>query len=110
MDNPGRVYLKAFVLAIIAEFVALLSLLPGLAMIGMRHSATAPKGNIVVVSEWLGFILHLPTILLTWPFRNSSLPIIFLTPAGQIILFTFLFAYILGRKSDLLRQSYRIQP
>jgi hypothetical protein len=60
-------------LAVFIEVVALASLLPGLATIGTRHSANAPPNDLVVFSERAGFILHLPTILLTLPFKDSKL-------------------------------------
>ena len=87
-------YLKCFLLAAAIEVVALASLLPGLAGIGTRHTAKAPPDDIVHWWEKVGFILHLPTVLLTWPFRNSRAPIIFLTPVLQIAFLTFLFALI----------------
>jgi hypothetical protein len=94
MDQLSRSYFKCFLLAVLIEVFALASLLPGLATIGMRHSANAPPDDLAVFSERAGFILHLPTILLTLPFKDSRLPIIFLTPLGQIAFFTGLFIFI----------------
>lgn len=72
-------------------------------MTGMRHSGNAPKQDIVVIVEWIAFVSHLPSILLTWPFRNSTFPMIFLTPISQVIFLTFLFAFVF-RKWELARQ------
>src|SRR5204862_6664153 len=98
MNQTIRSYLNCFLLAVSIEVVALASLLPGLATIGTRHSANAPPDNLTMFSEYVGFILHLPTILLTLPFKDSRLPIIFLTPFGQIALLTSLFVYISRRR------------
>jgi hypothetical protein len=101
----GWSYVKCFFLAVLIEVVALASGLPAVAAgIGTRHSANAPPSNepLIVISERAFFILHLPTILFTLPFKNSRLPIIFLTPLGQIIFFTCLFAYIARRKQKHL--------
>jgi hypothetical protein len=99
--KKGWTYLKCFLLAVAIEVVALASLLPGvLGGIGTRHTANAPPSDSVLLSEKVGFILHLPTVLLTWPFRNSPVPIIFLTPVLQIAFFTFLFALLLRKRVD----------
>jgi hypothetical protein len=97
MNQMIRNYLKCFLLAVSIEVVALASLLPGLATIGTSHSANAAPNNLTMFSEYAGFILHLPTILLTLPFKDSGLPIIFLTPLGQIAFLTLLFVYISRR-------------
>lgn len=94
MGDTWWVYFKCFLLAVLIEVIALASLLPGLATIGTRHSATTPPNDLVMFSERAGFILHLPTILLTLPFKDSRLPIIFLTPLLQIAFFTGLFIFI----------------
>jgi hypothetical protein len=93
-------YLKCFLLAVSVEIIALLSLVPGLATIGTSHSANAPSNPLATFSERAGFILHLPTILLTLPFKDSRLPIIFLTPLGQIAFLTAVFIYIARRRSQ----------
>ena len=99
MNQMSRSYVKCFLLAMLIEAIALLSLLPGLATIGTSHAANAPPNNLEAFSQRVGFVLHLPTILLTLPFKDSPLPIIFLTPIGQIVFLTCLFIYIRRRKS-----------
>jgi hypothetical protein len=84
-------YLKCFLLAVLIEVIALVSLLPGLATIGTSHSQNTPPNDLELFSERAGFILHLPTILLTLPFKDSRLPIIFFTPVLQVAFFTFVF-------------------
>jgi len=98
MRKQVWIYLKGFLLAVLIEIIALASLIPGLAMIGTRHTANAPPNDIVLLSERIGFVMHLPTILLTWPFKDSTVPIIFLTPATQILFFTLLFVFISKRR------------
>jgi len=94
MRKKAWTYLKCFLLAVAIEVVALASLLPGfLAGIGTRHTAAGPPADIPLSAK-IGFIMHLPTVLLTWPFRNSRAPIIFFTPVLQIAFLTFLFALI----------------
>jgi len=94
MRKQARTYLKYFLLAVAIEVVALASLLPALVGgIGTRHTANAPPAA-TPLSANVGFILHLPTVLLTWPFRNSRTPIIFFTPVLQIAFLTFLFVLI----------------
>ena len=93
MRKKAWTYLKCFLLAVAIEVVALASLLPALAGIGTRHAAKAPPGDIPLSAK-VGFIMHLPTVLLTWPFRNSGAPIIFFTPVLQIAFLTFLFVLI----------------
>ena len=100
MRKKAWTYLKCFLLAVAIEVVALASLLPGLAEIGMRHTAKAPPSDTEVLSGKVAFILHLPTVLLTWPFRNSRTPIIFFTPLLQIVFLTFLFALISRKRTD----------
>lgn len=101
MRKKAWTYLKCFLLAVAIEVIALASLLLGLlAGIGTRHTANAPPNDTVLVAGKVGFILHLPTVLLTWPFRNSRTPIIFLTPVLQIAFFTFLFALISRKRVD----------
>ena len=101
MRKKGWTYLKCFLLAVAIELVALVSLLSGLlGGIGTRHTANAPPSDSVLLSEKVGFILHLPMVLLTWPFRNSRAPIIFLTPVLQIAFLTFLFALISRKRVD----------
>ena len=100
MRKKSWTYLKCFLLAVAIEAVALASLVPGLAGIGTRHTANTPPDKTALLSGTIGFILHLPTVLLTWPFRNSRTPIIFLTPVLQIAFLTFLFAWISRKRAD----------
>lgn len=93
-------YLKCFLLAVAIEVVALASLVPCLAGIGTRHTANAPPDDLELLCDKAGFILHLPTVLLTWPFRNSRTPIIFFTPVLQIAFLTLFFALISRKRVD----------
>src|ERR1041385_2727586 len=100
MSKSAKTYLKCFLLAVAIEAIALLSLIPCVAGIGTRHTANAPRDQIETTCDKVGFILHLPSILLTSPFRNSRTPIIFLTPVLQIAFLTFLFALISRKRND----------
>ena len=84
-------YLGCFLLAVLIEVIALLSLLPGLATIGTSHSQKTPPNVLELFSERAGFILHLPTILLTLPLMNLWFPIIFFTPVLQVAFWTIVF-------------------
>src|SRR5262245_32147820 len=98
MTGRAWTYLKCFLLAVAIEVIALASLVPGLVGIGPRPTANAPTDEITLLSEKVAFILHLPTVLLTWPYRNSKTPIIFFTPLLQIAFFTLLFVFIARRR------------
>ena len=100
MPKKAWTYLKCFLVAVTIEVVALAALVPGLAGIGTRHTANAPPDETALLSGTIGFILHLPTVLLTWPFRNSRTPIIFLTPVLQIVFLTLLFSLISRKRDD----------
>jgi hypothetical protein len=92
-------YLKYFLLAVLIEVVALASFIPALGEQMMRHSSNAPRPSGEIVSEWVAFILHLPTVLVTFPLAILTYTfIMLLTPLTQIIFFTCLFAYIARRR------------
>lgn len=91
MNSGGK--LKYILLAILIEMIALLVYFPAFIEGMMRHSAGAPRSQIENVSNVVAFILHLPTILLTYSFDA----LILLTPITQIVFWSWLFAYI-GRR------------
>jgi hypothetical protein len=61
---------------------------------GIRHSENTPPNELVVFSERAGFILHLPTVLLTLPLMNLWFPIIFFTPVLQVAFWTIAFVLL----------------
>lgn len=83
------VTLKSILLAILIEIVALAVYFPAFIEGMMRHSARAPRGPIENVSNVLGFVLHLPTILLTYPLDG----LVVVTPLTQIVFWSWLLAY-----------------
>jgi hypothetical protein len=60
--------LENILLAIAIEVVALAVYFPALVEGMMRHSARAPRSQLEDVSSAVALFLHLPTILLTYPF------------------------------------------
>jgi hypothetical protein len=94
MSSRGIV--KYILLAILIEVVALAVYFPAFAAGMMRHSARAPRSPMENISNVAGFILHLPTILLTYPFDT----LVIVTPVTQIVFLTWLFAYV-GRRKGL---------
>jgi len=84
---------KYILQAILFEAIALAVFFPAFIEGMMRHSALAPRSQMESISNVAAFILHLPTILLTYPFG----PLVLVTPITQIVFLTWLFAYI-GRK------------
>lgn len=91
-----RGLIKYILLAILIEAIALAAYFPAFAEGMMRHSARAPRSRMEVISNVAAFILHLPTVLLTYPFGA----LILVTPITQIVFLTWLFAYI-GRRKGL---------
>lgn len=85
--------IKCFLLAILIEAVAPAVYFPAFIEEMMRHSARAPRSQMEVISSFAAFILHLPTILITYPFGA----LILVTPVTQVVSLTWLFAYI-GRR------------
>ena len=59
----------------------------------MRHSANAPHSQTEFISGVAAFILHLPTVLITYPFGAAIL----ITPITQVVFLTWLLTYI-GRR------------
>lgn len=95
--HGSRGKVKYFLLATLIEAVALAVYFP--AFIGgmMRHSARAPRSQAEIISGAAAFILHLPTILITYPFDA----LILVTPVTQVVFLTWLFAYIGRRRAGL---------
>ena len=87
-------YLIYFLLALVIEFVVLFPVLGGM---GTSHGSTVSHSqinNVIIV-----YILHLPTILITWILGQLTDPFVMVfTPITQIIFWTFLFAYLGRRK------------
>ena len=94
MSSRGR--LKYILLAILIEVIALVAYFPAYIEGMMRHSARAPRSEMENISNVAAFILHLPTIILTYPFGA----LVLVTPITQIVFFSWLFAYI-GRRKGL---------
>jgi hypothetical protein len=94
----GKSRIKYFLLAISIEAVALAVYFPAFISGMMRHSARAPRSSMETISGFAAFILHLPTILFTYPFGA----LILVTPVTQVVFLTWLFAYF-GRLRDELR-------
>jgi hypothetical protein len=74
---------------VLIEVIALASLLPGLGTMGTSHSQATPPNVRAFFSERSGYILHLPTILFTWPLTSKRLPMIFFTPVLQVAFLTW---------------------
>ncbi len=94
---PFWSYIIFFVIAVIIEFV---SLLPGLANMGMRHSANAPLSDSERTAQLWFFILNLPFALLPWLLTQISqiFDIFYLfVPFAQIIFWTIFLAYLWKR-------------
>ena len=67
----------------------------------MRHSANAPYSQREVISGVAAFILHLPTVLITYPFGGAIL----LTPITQVIFLTWLLTYVGRRRQKSARRN-----
>jgi hypothetical protein len=79
-------------LAILIEAIALAAYLPAFIEGMMRHSARAPEGPMESISNAVAFLLHLPTILLTYPFGA----LVLVTPLTQIVFWSWLLKYAEG--------------
>lgn len=92
-------YLLGFLLALMIESVILLTMI--FANLGMNHAANAEPSQMKIKTNYLFFIFHFPTVLLTYG-ADKIMPgptFIFFTPFTQIIFWTLLFEYIFYRKA-----------
>jgi hypothetical protein len=87
MRRRGK--LRPILLAVVIELIALAAYFPAFIEGMMRHSSQAPRGQLENVSGIVGFLLHLPTILLTYPFG----PLVLITPFTQIVFWSWLLSY-----------------
>src|SRR5262245_58987227 len=93
----GRPPTRNILLAILIEIVALAVYFPAFIEGMMRHSALAPRKPIESVSNALGFVMHLPTILLTYPLDG----LVLVTPLTQIVFWSWLLGYLRRRNASL---------
>jgi hypothetical protein len=94
-------YPIVFVLAVLIEFLACL---PGLANLGMRHSASAAVSDWELRAQFWLFVLHLPTAAVPWVLSKVSQ--VFSTfyifvPFTQIIFWTIILRVIWQRLARL---------
>lgn len=91
--------IKYLVSAILIEIVAIgVSAIYVLGSL-MRHSAAARRSGDEIFSMILGFIFHLPTILITYFLSLiSQEPIVVFTPITQVIFWVWFFAYLGHRR------------
>jgi uncharacterized paraquat-inducible protein A len=92
----GKLKTRYLLIAVLVEVVALAVYFPAFIEGMMRHSANAPHSQTEVISGVAAFILHLPTVLVTYPFGATIL----VTPITQVIFLTWLLTYIGRRKRN----------
>lgn len=94
-----------FILALIAEFVALL---PILANLGMRHSANAAVTDWERSAQFWIFILHLPSSVVPWLFTQFGeiFSVFYLfVPFTQIIFWTFFLPFIWKKLNNCMESN-----
>ena len=97
----GKLKTRYLLIAVLVEVVALAVYFPAFIEGMMRHSANAPHRQTEVISGVAAFILHLPTVLITYPFGAAIL----VTPITQIIFLTWLLTYIGRRRQNSRSRS-----
>lgn len=80
--------------AVAIELVALAVYAPAVFAGMMRHSSLAPRTSLENISSAAAYILHLPTVLFTYPFDG----LVLVTPFTQVVFWTWLLSYIDARR------------
>jgi hypothetical protein len=88
-------FFKALLISILIEFLVLVVTGKALASSMMRHSAAAPRPLLEDLLAQIGFVFHLPSILIAMPFG-----LFIFAPLVQIILMTFILGLILRARRN----------
>ncbi len=83
--------IKYFCFALLAEIVALALTFPIFVAGGMRHSSNAPTSGFEIFFGLLAFIVHIPTIFVTYLLTYTGFPFIEFTPITQILFWMYYF-------------------
>jgi hypothetical protein len=102
--------IKYFFYAILIEIVAIGVVANYVLGSLMRHSAAARRPGDEIFSMIAGFILHLPTILITYFLSLiTESPIVVFTPITQVIFWVWFFAYM-GHRRRVKAERRAVRP